>query len=139
MNHAATAIAAVLFALGLIVGGMTNPDKVIGFLDLFGNWDPSLAFVMGGAVGVNVLTFRYILRRPNPLTSGEFRMPTNKVIDKKLIIGAALFGIGWGIAGFCPGPALVSIGTGTLKVLAFFVMMFVGMMLYDNVINKALK
>ncbi len=138
MTHVATVAAAALFALGLVVGGMTDPAKIVGFLDLFGDWDPSLAFVMAGAVGVNLFAFRFILKRPNPLASSEFKVPTNRIIDRKLIIGAVLFGTGWGIAGFCPGPALVTMGTGTFKAIAFFLAMFAGMMFNDKVLSKVL-
>lgn len=127
-------VAGVLFAAGLAVGGMTDPSKVVGFLDLFGDWDPSLAFVMGGAVGLNLLTFRYILRRPNPLLAPAFSLPSRTQIDARLLFGAALFGVGWGIAGLCPGPAVVSLATGSLKVLGFFGAMAVGALVHDRVL-----
>lgn len=101
-------LAGLLFAAGLAVGGMTDPQKVLGFLDVTGDWDPSLAFVMGGALAVYYPVQRIILKRPRPLIAGSFRIPKGTRIDGSLIGGAVLFGIGWGIAGYCPGPALVS-------------------------------
>lgn len=123
-------VAGVLFAVGLAVGGMTDPNKVIGFLDVAGHWDPSLAFVMGGAVLVYAPLFRLVTRRPAPLFDPSFHLPTRRNIDARLVVGACGFGIGWGLAGYCPGPALVSImslGTGAL---VFAGSMLVGMAVF---------
>lgn len=106
MNKLMALIAGLLFGVGLAASGMTDPAKVIGFLDLFGDWQADLAFVMGGAVAVTVVSFRFILKRQAPVCDSQFYVPNNNVIDKKLLIGAALFGMGWGIYGYCPGPAL---------------------------------
>ena len=97
------------FAFGLGVAGMTDADKVIGFLNLAGDWDPSLAFVMVGAIGVHLSLYRAILRRKSPLFAQRFQLPTRRDIDSKLVVGSALFGVGWGLGGICPGPALVSL------------------------------
>lgn len=120
----------VLFALGLGIGGMTDPAKVVGFLDFSGAWDPSLAFVMGGAVGTHALLRRLISRRPKPVFAPAFPDLSKSQIDAKLVGGAALFGIGWGMAGYCPGPALVSAAKGTPTVLLFVAAMLAGMGLF---------
>ena len=106
----AALLSGVLFGLGLAISGMTDPNVVIGFLDLFGDFNPALMFVLGGAVGTTLVAFRFVLRRPSPLLASDFQLPTRKDIDARLLIGAGLFGIGWGLAGYCPGPALVSFG-----------------------------
>jgi len=121
----------LLFAIGLAVSGMTQPAKVIGFLDFFGNWDPALLFVMGGAVVVNGIALRFILRRPKPVFGQAFQLPTRKDLDARLIGGAALFGIGWGLGGYCPGPALVSLPALGTPVLVFVAAMLVGMVAFD--------
>ena len=117
----------IVFAVGLGISGMTQPAKIIGFLDVTGNWDPSLLFVMAGAVAVTVVTFPWVLRRGRPLVTADFRLPTRKAVDCALVIGAALFGIGWGLAGYCPGPALVSAATGSEPVLVFVFAMISGL------------
>ena len=119
-----------LFGLGLTVSGMVNPQKVIGFLDVAGDWDPTLAFVMGGALLVAIPAFRLILRRSHPVLAEEFELPTKKDVDGPLLGGAALFGIGWGLAGFCPGPAVTALASGLLPVFAFVAAMVVGMAAY---------
>lgn len=106
----AALLSGVLFGLGLAISGMTDPNVVIGFLDLFGDFNPALMFVLGGAVGTTLVAFRFVLRRPSPVLADGFQLPTRKDIDARLLIGAGLFGIGWGLAGYCPGPALVSAG-----------------------------
>lgn len=106
----AALLSGVLFGLGLAISGMTDPNVVISFLDLFGDFNPALMFVLGGAVGTTLIAFRFVLRRPSPLLASDFQLPTRKDIDARLLIGAGLFGIGWGLAGYCPGPALVSFG-----------------------------
>ncbi len=130
-----TAIASLLcglvFGLGLIVSGMANPAKVLGFLDLAGAWDPSLAFVMGGAVAVSAVGFLLAGRRKASLLGAPMVLPTARRIDRRLVGGGLLFGVGWGIAGFCPGPALVSLGTGEFKAIVFVGAMLLGMGLFE--------
>jgi hypothetical protein len=121
----------VLFGLGLMVSGMTNPAKITAFLDLAGPWDPSLIFVMGGAVLVGLIAFYLAKKRTESFLGGAMHIPTRRDIDRPLIIGSALFGVGWGLAGFCPGPALVSLGTGELKAVVFVIAMLAGMVLFD--------
>ncbi|AMO24763.1 YeeE/YedE thiosulfate transporter family protein [Ramlibacter solisilvae] len=121
----------LLFGLGLMVSGMTDPGKIIGFLDLFGTWDPSLAFVMAGAVLVGALAFAVARRRTSTLLGGAFDLPWSRDIDSRLIAGSVVFGVGWGLAGFCPGPALVSLGTGNLKAVVFVLAMLAGMAVFE--------
>jgi len=122
-------VCGLVFALGLGIGGMTQPAKVIGFLDVFGAWDPSLAFVMGGAVATHAILRRLVMRRTAPVLEAGFSLPTLTSIDGRLLGGAALFGAGWGIAGFCPGPALVATGAGARAAIVFTVAMLAGMFL----------
>ena len=117
----------LLFGWGLLLAGMTDPGKVIGFLDLFGTWDPSLALVMGGAIMVGFFAFTVAKKRTTTFFGGVLRFPTNMDIDKKLVVGSLLFGAGWGLAGFCPGPAMVSMADGQPKALVFVLAMVVGM------------
>ncbi len=124
-------LAGLLFGLGLIVSGMANPAKVLGFLDLAGSWDPSLAFVMAGAIGVGVLAFAVARRRTVSLLGEAMKLPTSNHIDRRLVGGSVLFGVGWGIAGFCPGPGLAALGMGEVKALVFVVAMLVGMGLFE--------
>lgn len=126
----------VLFGMGLMLGGMTDPAKVIGFLDLAGRWDPSLAFVMGGALCVTVPTFQLLKSRAQPLLESRFFLPTRQDVDGALIGGAVLFGVGWGVAGLCPGPAVANLAFGTPQVLAFVVAMVAGMWLRDRFANR---
>jgi uncharacterized membrane protein YedE/YeeE len=121
----------LLFGLGLIVSGMTDPSKIIGFLDLAGAWDPSLAFVMGGAVLVGLIAFRFARRRTVSLLGGAMHLPTARQIDQPLILGSLAFGVGWGLAGYCPGPAVVAFGSGQDKAVVFLVAMIAGMALYE--------
>lgn len=125
-------LSGVLFALGLGISGMTQPAKIIGFLDIFGAWDPSLVFVMAGAVGVNVVLYRLSVKRLRPLFAPAFTLPPKNTVSASLVTGAALFGIGWGLSGYCPGPALVSSVTGWGSVLAFVGSMLAGMYLYQR-------
>ena len=120
----------ILFALGLSVSGMVNPNKVIGFLDLFRNWDPALIFVMGGAVGVNTVLFKFILKRKHPLMGGEFSLPLRTLITWPLIVGSIIFGIGWGLSGICPGPGIANLFSLSPKIIAFVVSMLVGVVLF---------
>jgi uncharacterized membrane protein YedE/YeeE len=117
----------VLFGWGLIISGMSNPEKVLGFLDLTGNWDPSLMFVMMGAVAVGLGGFYVMSKRSQAFFGGALHIPTRRDISKPLVIGSTIFGVGWGIAGICPGPALVALGTGHIKALVFVVAMLIGM------------
>ncbi len=103
-------LAGLVFAVGLVLGGMTNPQKIIGFLDVAGDWDPSLAFVMAGAIGVHALTYRFTMRRSKPLLGEKFLVPKRSDVDASLVVGALLFGVGWGLVGYCPGPAVVATG-----------------------------
>ena len=122
--------AGFLFAMGLSLSQMVNPAKVLNFLDVAGDWDPTLAFVMGGALLVTIPAFRFILKRPHPLFAGRFYLPTRQDIDMRLIAGAAIFGIGWGMAGLCPGPALTAVATGLLPVLGFVAAMAAGALVH---------
>jgi uncharacterized membrane protein YedE/YeeE len=124
-------IVGLLFGLGLMLSGMTDPGKVIGFLDLFGAWDPSLALVMGGAILVGFFAFTVAKKRTTTFLGGVLRFPTNMDIDKKLVVGSVLFGAGWGLAGFCPGPAMVSMADGQPKALVFVLAMLVGMLGFE--------
>jgi uncharacterized membrane protein YedE/YeeE len=109
----------LIFGVGISISGMANPAKVLNFFDVAGTWDPSLAFVMGGALVVTFMGYRYILKRPAPFLSPGFQLPTRRDLDLPLIGGSAVFGVGWGIAGFCPGGALPALGTGRTDVLVF--------------------
>jgi uncharacterized membrane protein YedE/YeeE len=123
----AAALGGAVFAVGLALSGMTLPSKVIGFLDITGVWDPSLAFVMIGAIGVHALLRVLILRRGKPLFDDRFHAPTQSRVDGRLVAGAAIFGIGWGLAGYCPGPAVLSLASGALAPVVFVAAMAVGM------------
>jgi uncharacterized membrane protein YedE/YeeE len=123
-------IVGLVFGIGLIVSGMTNPAKVQGFLDLAGRWDPSLAFVMGGAIAVGLLAFSLAGRRQRSLLGADMRLPTATQVDRRLILGGLAFGAGWGLAGYCPGPALASIALGG-KPLIFVAAMVAGMILFE--------
>jgi len=125
-RNISTAIAGLLFGIGLAVSGMTHPDKVLGFLDVAGAWDPSLLLVLGGAVGVTVIAFRFILRRPAPVLEQSFSLPTLREIDGPLVVGATLFGIGWGISGYCPGPAFASLAAPNWETWVFIPAVLLG-------------
>jgi uncharacterized membrane protein YedE/YeeE len=124
-------LAGLIFGIGLIISGMADPAKVLAFLDVAGLWDPSLIFVMAGAIGVGFFAFLWAKSRKTTLLGGEMKLPSTTTIDRRLIIGAVMFGIGWGIAGFCPGPALVGLGMGLPKALIFVAAMLAGMALYE--------
>lgn len=121
----------LIFGIGLILSGMANPAKVLGFLDLAGAWDPSLAFVMAGAIAVGAMGFSIAGQRPVSWLGSQMKLPAATQIDRRLVFGGALFGIGWGIAGFCPGPALTALGMGQPKALVFVSAMLAGMGLYE--------
>ena len=119
MRYISLYLIGLIFGTGISVSGMANPAKVLNFFDVAGTWDPSLAFVMGGAVIVTFLGYRCVLKRPMPMMEERFHLPTSRVIDTRLLGGSAVFGIGWGIAGFCPGGALPALGTGSIAVFIF--------------------
>ena len=127
MTVFASLLAGLVFGLGLIVSGMADPAKVLSFLDLVGAWDPSLAFVMAGAIAVGVLAFAIARKRTVSFLGAAMKLPTSRDIDRRLVIGSVVFGVGWGIAGFCPGPGLVALGMGEVKALVFVVAMLLGM------------
>lgn len=130
MNALLTFAAGLVFGIGLILSGMTDPGKVIGFLDVTGNWDPSLAFVMGGAILIGFFAFRLAEKRAESFLGGAMHLPQRRDIDMRLIGGSLLFGIGWGLAGFCPGPALVSFASGVHEAAIFVAAMLGGMLVY---------
>lgn len=124
-------VVGLLFGLGLIVSGMTDPSKVQNFLDLAGSWDPSLALVMGGAILVGLVAFRLAANRSRAILDGPMRWPTTARIDRRLVLGGLAFGVGWGLAGYCPGPALASLATGTVKPLIFTGALLAGMAIFE--------
>lgn len=128
-------VSGLVFGIGLILAGMTEPLKVKGFLDLAGAWDPSLALVMGGAIAVGAVAFARARRRDRSWTGAPIEIPANKTIDRRLVTGGVLFGIGWGIGGFCPGPALVALGSGVGSAGIFVAAMLVGMVLHDKFLS----
>ncbi|WP_129649384.1 DUF6691 family protein [Peristeroidobacter agariperforans] len=132
----AALVSGALFGTGLAMSGMTDPRRILGFLDVFGNFDPALLFVLGGAVATTVVLFRFVLRRGSPVLASTFHMSNLRRIDRRLLLGAALFGCGWGLAGYCPGPALAGLGIGSLEAL-WFVPAMIGGMLLHRLINRA--
>ncbi len=131
MNVFTALLAGLVFGLGLIVSGMTDPAKVLAFLDLAGAWDPSLLFVMVASIAVGAVAFAVAKGRSKSLLGAAMQLPTARTIDRRLVLGSLLFGVGWGVAGFCPGPALVSLGLGQAKALVFVVAMLGGMALFE--------
>ena len=131
MTIVAAFLAGLVFGLGLLLSGMADPAKVLGFLDLAGRWDPSLGFVMAGAVGVGVFAFAAARRRTTALLGAPMMLPASRVIDRRLVGGSLVFGVGWGVAGFCPGPGLVALGMGEPKALVFVAAMLAGMGLFE--------
>lgn len=129
MNLFVTYLIGLTFGVGISISGMVNPAKVLNFFDIAGTWDPSLAVVMVSALAVATVGYRIAFRRPRPIYSQNFHVPTSRVIDRKLVLGSATFGIGWGIAGFCPGGAIPALGTGTVEVFVFFLAMCAGIVL----------
>jgi uncharacterized membrane protein YedE/YeeE len=127
MRNVLTLLIGMIFGTGIAISGMINPAKVLNFFDVAGAWDPSLAFVMGGAVVVAFLGYRIVLRRAQPVYELAFKIPSNMAIDARLLFGAGVFGIGWGIAGFCPGGALPALGTANVNVIVFVATLVAGM------------
>lgn len=136
MKHLSSFFAGLLFSLGLMVSGMINPAKVLAFLDIAGAWDPSLAFVMGGAIITTFLGYKFVLKRDTPVFDDEFYIPERTDIDRKLLVGASLFGIGWGLVGICPGPGLVVFAAAPTTVAAFIAAMIAGMLAHRFSLSK---
>ena len=139
MSVLVNAIAGFLFGLGLVIGGMANPAKVLNFLDLAGSWDASSAFVMAGAVAVTFIGYKFVFRQPRPLFAARFHLSEMKRIDSRLVLGAAIFGVGWGLSGFCPGPAITSLPLLAKGTLVFVSAMLVGMTLIRLITNRGFK
>ncbi len=131
MNALTSLLAGLVFGLGLVISGMANPAKVLGFLDLFGNWDPSMAFVMAGALLVGTIAFRIAGKRTRAILGAPITLPTARDIDRRLVLGSLAFGIGWGLAGYCPGPAITSLAVGGSKPWIFFLAMLAGMAVFE--------
>lgn len=130
-------IGGFLLSLGISVSGMINPNKILAFLDVAGNWDPTLLFVLGGAVGVTLITFRFVLRMPRPLLHHQFVLPTLTKADRPLIVGQVLFGIGWGLIGYCPGPVFSSLALGYAEPVIVMLAMVAGALLYKKIHVKS--
>jgi uncharacterized membrane protein YedE/YeeE len=137
MNRIIEFFVGLLFGIGLLVSGMTDPAKVQGFLDLAGAWDPSLAFVMGGAILVGFVAFSVAKTRTRSLLGGAMHLPTSRDIDRRLVVGSLMFGAGWGLAGFCPGPGLVAMGAGEPKAALFVAAMVGGMLVFEVLDRRA--
>lgn len=129
-------IAGLIFSFGLLLSGMANPEKVLGFLDLFGAWDPSLALVMGGAIMVGLPTFWLARKRSAAVLGGPIQLPTNRSLDRRLLLGSLAFGVGWGLAGFCPGPGIVASGAGESGAIVFALAMIAGMLAFRWLENR---
>ncbi len=139
MSQLLALISGLLFGLGLGISQMMDRDRVLNFLDIAGQWDPTLAFVMGGAVAVTLISFRFILNRPTPILGGRFQVPTRQDIDLPLLGGAALFGIGWGIGGYCPGPGIAALTLGIWNPVIFLGAMLVGSLGYQMFTERRTK
>ena len=126
MRHVSSYLIGLIFGIGILISGMANPAKVLNFFDVAGNWDPSLIFVMGSALVVTFIGYRIVLRRPAPIIDAKFHLPDNPRIDARLLGGAAVFGVGWGIAGFCPGAAIPALGSGQFEVIVFVAALVAG-------------
>ena len=137
MSSLIAVLSGLLFGIGLLASGMTDPATVKGFLDLFGLWDPSLALVMGGAIAVGLIGFTLASRRTNSWSGEPIDLPKSTVVDRRLVLGGILFGVGWGIAGYCPGPGIVAASAGSLAAGVFVVAMLAGMTIHDRLIAKA--
>lgn len=135
-RYAASLVCGLLFGAGLALSGMTRPQKVLGFLDVAGHWDASLIFVLGGAVALATLGFHFILRRRSPLLASSFDLPKAKAIDLRLIIGALIFGVGWGVSGYCPGPAIALLAAPDTEALYFLPAMVAGWWLYELAMRR---
>lgn len=129
MKQLSVFVTGLLFSFGLIISGMINPNKVLGFLDIFGKWDPSLGFVMGGAVLVTYFGYRFVFKRTSPIFESKFSVPTRSDIDTNLVAGAIMFGVGWGLVGVCPGPAIAGFAVAPKQIFVFLIAMLVGMYL----------
>ena len=139
MKNIITLLAGLIFGLGLIISGMTNPEKVIGFLDVAGQWDPSLMFVMLGGIAVAYVGFQFVRDKSQTIFDDAIHLPGKTHLSKELIIGSLLFGAGWGLAGFCPGPALVAMGAGYKEAFIFVMAMIVGMTIHDHLFKACRK
>lgn len=139
MQRVIAFLVGLLFGWALLLSGMTDPGKVLGFLDLFGAWDPSLAFVMGGAIAVGFFAFALARRRTRTFLGGALHLPAADAIDKPLVAGSLLFGAGWGLAGFCPGPAIVSLASGQAKAAVFVAAMLAGMLVHEAVVRAGAR
>ncbi len=135
MRHILTYLTGVIFGTGIVLSGMSNPSKVLNFFDFAGIWDPSLAFVMGAAVVVAFIGYRFVLRRPKPVFEARFDIPASRTIDMRLIAGSAVFGVGWGVAGFCPGGAIPAVSTLNPSVLIFVASLIAGMLLARSIMR----
>ena len=129
-RNASALVSGLIFGLGLAISQMVNPKKVLDFLDVSGNWDPSLALVMGGAVSVAMLAFRFVTRREQPLFEREFHLPRMTKVDRRVLVGSGVFGLGWGIGGYCPGPGIAALSAGSVDALVFVAGMVLGSLLY---------
>lgn len=129
-------VSGILFGIGLSLSQMINPEKVLNFLDIAGNWDPSLIFVMLGALAVTFTSFRFILKRQNPIFDDQFYLSAKKEIDKPLVIGSAIFGIGWGIAGYCPGPVVAGLGNGNFEAVIMIAAIYLGFIVHRYLIER---
>ena len=136
MRNLFALVAGVIFGVGLTISQMVNPSKVIAFLDLFGNWDPSLAFVMGGALIVTALGYHWVMKRDKPVYADKFQIPSIQTLDARLVLGSTLFGTGWGLVGLCPGPAVAALTIGGFPVLVFLCAILVGAGLYELLNRK---
>ena len=132
LRHLSALFAGLAFGLGLVISHMVNPAKVIDFLDIFGDWDPSLAFVMGAALIVTTIGYRLAWRKPKPFAADGFQVPSNRALDKNLAMGAILFGVGWGLVGLCPGPAIAALFIGGLPIMIFLGAMIAGMVIFEG-------
>lgn len=131
MNALTSLLAGLVFGLGLVISGMANPAKVLGFLDLFGEWDPSMAFVMAGALLVGTIAFHLAGKRTRAILGAPISLPKARDIDRRLVLGSLAFGIGWGLAGYCPGPVITSLAVGGVKPWIFFLAMMAGMLIFE--------